>query len=153
MEKHVMASVAVIFFGIIFLSVGAYFIYSEYSAANGWAKETASVGKSEVLKKSYFGDREYRADIDYSYVYGGKEYIGNCCMNFATGDLEYVQRIVSAHPEGSAMEIFVNPENPFESRPAFSLNPFDLFNMAFAGAGLITVIAGLAILKYPGIVH
>jgi hypothetical protein len=127
-------SLAIIAVSLVFLSIGAYFLlYQDYDVMNNWKNISGTVTNSSVIlvdSVSDSSDEMYGPHISYKYSFGNKSYSGHCCS--ASSNLpSLVQPIVDRNPIGKNVDVFVNPNNPYQSRLADDVNLFDPFKLFF----------------------
>jgi len=141
MEKPI-SSLIVVIVGLLFFGIGFWLFLSDYTAT-GWETVDGTVTHSSVLQvRDSDGDLMYKADIRYGYAYGGDSYTGYCC-GYSTSDHWAMEELSRRNSEGSSAELYVNPDQPHQSRLKEDVNPFGLFQLAFMGMGGLVVILGL----------
>ncbi len=136
--------------GALIFSIGAYFTYNDYVAANNWQSVNAVVTSSSLQRN--YGDEggiTYGPNIEYSYDVNGKSYTGYCCQ-YTTFDLEGVQKMLDRNSVDSDIAVLVNPNDEYQSKMKEDADPFKLFNMIFVSFGVIFTIVG-AIITYKTI--
>lgn len=135
------------FAGLFLLVVGAYIVYSDYSASTSWDTATAHVTGSFLSPETHT-DRDghksttYRPEINYSYSYGERSYSGHCCM-VATSNRAEMQAIVDRNSVGAASNILVNPQNPSESKLKETVQPINLYGVLACIIGVVLLAVGI----------
>jgi hypothetical protein len=134
-----------IIIGLVFFSIGAFFSYSEYVTTT-WDIVDGTIDHSKVAVKSDSDGTMYRADVKYSYNYGGKDYLGNCCSisSSFSGD---AQSFVDTHKSGETTDLYVNPDDPSQSRIKDDVNQFEFLYVVFMLVGGLTVLFGLYLMR------
>lgn len=108
-----------------------------------WPKVPGTISRSVVeLHGEYF-----RAIIEYAYVYGDRKYMGDTVRS---GDLLYnwagpAERLCARFPEGTSVDVYIDPANPSQSVLIPGGNRFGRRVMMLISVALI--VAGLATLS------
>lgn len=130
--------------GLLFFGIGLWFFYGDITAT-GWDEENGLVSHSSVRQVyDSEGDVMYKADIRYSYEYEGESFNGYCC-GYSTSDQWGMEKLSRECSEGSVIRVYVNPEEPYQSRIVKEVNPYNLLNMAFMGIGGLFATIGAGI--------
>ena len=145
------------FFAIFALAGGAmsYFMtlrpVANILAARGWNETECVITSSEVAVSSGSDGSTYRVDIHYTYEGDWGTYEGNR-YDFSIGSTSGYSgkaRIVEAHPPGSEVTCYVDPEDP--TRSVINRSPghflwWGLFPIPFLAVG----VGGLTFLAFSG---
>lgn len=136
-------------FSIILLIISFYIILSEVLVQKTWRPSYADI-QSSTIELDYGSDYDpdYPSDdssywpmINYNYRYEGTEYSGYCCQS---GFIDYAgaEKFLKKATTNNRVEIYVNPNNPSESRLKVDVDPFTFPNLTllFIGA-LLTIIS------------
>jgi len=86
------------------------------TASGGWVETPAKVVWSRIVEHGSGEDRSTKPDIFYSYTFAGREYRSNRydLGGGFSGD-SGKQDLVRAHPAGSAIVCYVNPQKPWQA--------------------------------------
>jgi len=81
--------------------------------SKNWAKQTATVTTSAFDRQSNI----YSPKLIYKYTVKNREYMNDTYTYLGTSTISKLQsiKIAQQHPEGSEINIFVNPDNPEQS--------------------------------------
>ncbi len=139
----VLSTLVFVVVGLAIAGFGAYLIYSESQITGAWDKSGATVTYSNLSVDRDSDGTTYQPDIEYAYHAGGKEYTGHCC-GLGTGNAGEMQKIVDKNAKGRVVDVYVNPEDPYESRLADDVKPFNVLHLALAGFGALFALIGLA---------
>jgi hypothetical protein len=111
----------------VFTALFAYALHKQGVRVRSWPRAAGRVVTSGVktvmvrstLKNGYGRwHKQYSPDVVYTYEVGGVRYTGSRdSMSWTTGSNseDVARRAAARHPEGSAVEVRYNPENPAES--------------------------------------
>jgi hypothetical protein len=150
--RQICAGLLLMAFGGVFL----YFLLPELLMnlrASGWPTASCTIIESK-LASSYSSDTEetrllFRADIRYSYEYGGQRYEATCYRfaNPYTNDESAAAATVRKYPAGKQATCYVNSDTPEVAVLDRSISPYHLFTIIptlFALLGLSNIGAALA---------
>lgn len=145
----------VMIFGLVFAGVGlgvgvAMFpTLKQWRAASDWVETPAVVTASAVRSSRGDDGTTYRPYIAYAYTVDGRQYEGDRYdfWNVSSSGYESKAEIVRAHPVGSKIQIYVDPENPASSvmkrEAGWGILFPTLFPLVFIGAGCAAFLASL----------
>lgn len=112
----------------------------EWVAMRGWRETPATVIWSRVVEKDGDDGSTYAVDLFYRYTYDGREYRSNRydLIGGSSSGSSGKREVVRGHPPGSALTVFVDPEEPW--RAVVHRNPgwwglFFLFPLPFMAIG------------------
>jgi hypothetical protein len=130
---------------LLFDGLMAHGIYKQLESQH-YPSVTGTITHSEVTSHTGSkGGTSYTAVINYRFEIGGQTFEGNKLrFGMTTSSSESAHASVSAHPVGSAAQVFYNPENSQQSLLAPGINGSDLifvifltpFNMVMIGLWL-----------------
>lgn len=134
-------------FAVIFLVAGLAVLFgvvvpkgAEYLAVRGWRETPATVIWSEVAAVRGDDGTTYKVDLFYRYDFEGREHRSNR-YNIPGGSSsgrEAKEAVVRAHPPGSSLTVYVNPEKPWQAVANRDLGwwcLFALFPVPFIAVG------------------
>ncbi|MFH1785124.1 MAG: DUF3592 domain-containing protein [Candidatus Micrarchaeota archaeon] len=131
-----------VLFSMAFFLVGIYMVFSEVLIQKTWQQIHANV-ESSYVESDYDPDGSYYWPvIEYSYRYNGKNYEGSCCQN-SFFDNDEAEEFVTNTIGNERIEIYINPNNPSESRLKDDLHPFNIANMVVLAIGALLTISSL----------
>ena len=123
--------------GLGFLAGGALGLYHQYSIVSQWPQVNAEVTRSYLHRAASRNGTMYRAEWEFRYAVGGREYQVPVQSNTRTTSYESRQREADEFAAGSHHWIRYDPADPtnIELRAAYSLR-FFLLPLMFAAAGI-----------------
>ena len=135
--------IALLFFGLAGLGIFAGVVLPkawEWVSMRGWKENDAEVIWSRVASHSDSDGTTYSVDLFYRYAIGGKEYRSNrySLTGGSSSGHGGKQAVVRAHPPGTALKVFVDPEKPWRAvvkREAGWGALFALFPLPFLAVG------------------
>jgi hypothetical protein len=137
------AMIAFLFFGCAGLAMlGGLIIPKaiEWLSMRGWQETEAEVIWSRVRSKSSSDGTTYAVDLFYRYQVDGREYRSNRydILGGSSSGAKGKSAVTHAHPEGSKLPVFVDPDKPW--RAVVNRSPgwwglFALFPLPFIGVG------------------
>ncbi|MCA8985998.1 MAG: DUF3592 domain-containing protein [Planctomycetaceae bacterium] len=139
--------------GLLFACVGGGLLYfwaipeiRQAKASVAWPHVTGEVKSSEVISKrdSEHGT-SYQAEILYSYSIEGEEFENNRVAygaNWSSNKPSGARKTVKQFPVGKEVEVYYNPDDPYDSTLTTGTSWFTYFPAMFAG---IFLLVGLAI--------
>ena len=144
---------ATILFGLLFVIVGAGILIPmtvlpaiRFARSMAWEETRCTIVDGRLRSWSTDDGTSYRADVLYTYEYGGREWTSNraAFFGFVNSGYESARALLDRHPEGSVGTCWVNPRNPSESVLERQLRPFHLIGLA----PLIFILAGGAVARF-----
>lgn len=141
--------IALLFFGLAGLGVLGGVVLPkawEWLSMRDWKETEAEVIWSRVASHSDSDGTTYSVDLFYRYAFGGKQYRGNrySLIGGSSSGYSGKQEVVRAHPAGSVLPVFVDPDKPWRAvvkRNAgwgalFALFPLPFLAVGFGGLWL-----------------
>ncbi|MEK7953337.1 DUF3592 domain-containing protein [Luteolibacter soli] len=143
-ERPLAAVIALLFFGCAGLAMLFGLIVPkaiEYFAARGWKETEAEIIWSRLRSKSDSDGTTYSVDLFYRYQVDGHEYRSNRydIWSGSSSGSKGKREVVKAHPPGSKLTVFVDPEKPWRAvvrREAGWWGLFALFPLPFIAIGI-----------------
>jgi len=130
-------------------------LLQERRARLEWTPVDAVVRSSEVEKRRSEDGTTYSPKVAFRYRFEGAQYESSryAFGHFRSNDLDYAREVVHRHPEGSAISVHVDPEDPGEAVvdvtgqafPSFIvvfLTPFHCMAVLALGSALRALTAG-----------
>jgi hypothetical protein len=132
-------------FSTIILLVGLYAIVTELLVQKTWMPSYAEISASDI-EYDYSSDNQfYWPVIVYVYRHESVDYTGNCCQ-VGFDDYAGAEAFIKKTVTTKRTEIYINPNNPSESRLKADVNPFTIPNLALLFIGiLMTTISAMII--------
>jgi len=136
-----------VLFGLIFVYVTTVRPYLATRAASDWQETQCTVVKSEIDVDRGGDSTTYRPRIEFDYQFNGADYRSDT-FDFTSLNRSRTrcQEIVNAHPVGTKVGCFVNPEDPEKAVIVrdyeFSYFGF-FFPLIFSGFGFAAICAAL----------
>ncbi len=139
--------VAIVFF-LIFAGAGLAMLFglvlpkvAEWLDMRQWHGTPATVIWSDVKEVDGDEGTSYKVDLFYRYEFAGREHRANRydLMDGSSSGREGSREIARAHPAGSALTVYVDPENPWRAvvkRDAGWWALFVLFPLPFIAVGI-----------------
>ena len=112
----------------------------EWVAMRGWKETDAEVIWSRIASHSDSDGTTYSVDLLYRYAFGGKQHRSNrySLIGGSSSGHSGKQEVVRAHPSGSVLPVFVDPDKPWRAvvkRNAGWGALFALFPLPFLAVG------------------
>ena len=112
----------------------------EWASMRGWRQTDAEVIWSRVTSKSDSDGTTYAVDLFYRYRFRGKEYRSNRyhVTGVSSSGSKNKREVVRAHPPGSKLQVFFDPDQPWRAvvrRDAGWSALFALFPLPFLAVG------------------
>jgi hypothetical protein len=118
MPPHLSAKVLVCAF---FAAPGLYglfqilVLYRRIKISEAWSEIVATITVASVEDhKKIRGGRDYWAEFTYAFAVDGYDCVGKSRIESFWRDWEVAEKSVAAHPVGSTLIVYYNPENPEE---------------------------------------
>ncbi|WP_035609026.1 DUF3592 domain-containing protein [Haloferula sp. BvORR071] len=114
----------------------------EWFDMRGWKETTAEVLDGRVASHSGSkGGTTYSVDLFYRYEFGGREYRANrySLMGGSSSGRDGKQEVIRAHPPGSKLQVYVDPDKPWHAVVNRSVGwwaLFVLFPLPFIAIGV-----------------
>lgn len=142
-EKPFVAVVAFLFFGCAGLGVLVGLVIpkaAERLAMRGWKETDAEVIWSRVRSKSDSDGTTYAVDLFYRYQVDGRDYRSNRydLLGGSSSGSKGKYEVTNAHPPGSKLTVFVDPDEPWRAvvnRSVGWWGLFALFPLPFLAVG------------------
>ncbi len=135
--------IALLFFGLAGLGIFGGLVLPktlEWISMRGWKETDAEVIWSRVARHSDSDGTTYSVDLFYRYQFQGKDYRSNRynLIGGSSSGHSGKQEVVRAHPPGSSLTVFVDPDKPWRAvvkRGAGWGSLFALFPLPFMAIG------------------
>ncbi len=96
---------------LVFILLGGYFIYQDYTRGKTWTDASATVTRSEIVESYGDSGLMYSPVVEYSYTVNDAAYKGSLGNWGSTSLRSSVEKIVNKYQVGSGVTIKVNPND------------------------------------------
>jgi hypothetical protein len=148
-KQHPLVGAFFLFLGLIFLILGIYLMYSDYSLLKSW-KQVKAVVINYSDEIDYDSDNilystpfflSYPPCLDYMYSINGPTYNGSYCSS-SRSTKEEIEKFIKRYHPGSSIDVLVDPKDPQNSRVKDDVNPFNWANLMIVGMGVLSMLVG-----------
>ncbi|MBI4261962.1 DUF3592 domain-containing protein [Candidatus Uhrbacteria bacterium] len=100
---------------LIFVLLGGYFIYQDYTRSNTWADASATVTRSEIIESYGDSGLMYSPVVEYTYTVNDTVHKGSLGNWGSTSLRSSVENIVNKYQVGATVPVKVDPNDPSAS--------------------------------------